>query len=37
MAYRQKKKNVGTKIFIWFLLLAMVASTIAGFAAYLIK
>ncbi len=26
MAYRAKKKNVGTKIFVWVLVLAMVLS-----------
>jgi hypothetical protein len=26
MAYRAKKKNLGTKIFLWILIIAMVAS-----------
>ena len=35
--YRAKKKNVGTKVFVWVLIIAMVASFAGSLLLYLLK
>ncbi len=37
MAYRAKKKNIGAKIFIWILIIAMVASFAGTLVYYLFR
>ena len=37
MAYRAKKKNLGTKIFLWILIIAMVASFAGTLLYYIFK
>lgn len=37
MAYRAKKKKTGTKIFMWVLIIAMVASFAGSLIYYLVR
>lgn len=37
MTYRAKKKNIGTKIFVWVLVIAMVASFVGTLVYYIFR